>query len=178
MDTFDKPALPLPFFFFYDSFPVQPLRRTRAKLHVHLPHESNELNMNDKFGTELPARTSLLTPFLFKRCTKRWTWILGRWNDSREIRIRSELNMIDWHELGQASFRKAVFASRRIVRTANSLVCGRIDYPSDISHWNLSIPDTGRKSIHRESRLSDVGQMHEKNYVEFLMSEGKDDGSD
>lgn len=119
MDTFDKSATPIPPppVFFYD-FPCNLcVELARNYTSIILPtYESNELNMNDKFGTELPARTSLLTRFLFKRCTKRWAWILGRWNDSREIRIRSELNMIEWHELGQASLRKAVLASRRIVR--------------------------------------------------------------
>ena len=121
-------ALPPPLFLrFLSRITFFPSKLSRETTTRPSSYESNELNMNDKFGTELPARTRLiLTPFLFKRCTKRWTWIFGRWNDSREIRIRSELNMIDRHELGQASLRKAALASRRIARTLWSLRSNRL----------------------------------------------------
>lgn len=54
---------------FYDSSPITFVELARNYTSIFLSYESNELNMNDKFGTELPARTSLVTPFPFKRCT-------------------------------------------------------------------------------------------------------------
>lgn len=55
------------------------LCRASAKLHVHLPiYESNELNMNDKFGTELPARTSLVTPLNVARTLNLDPWTMKR----------------------------------------------------------------------------------------------------